>query len=110
MGTLIDTPAPRTLRVRKNHYCIVSPETGRITHLAPLSPSRDDPHRILGDKYRDYTVVWLQSSEFVCPGMIDTHCHAPQYRQMGSANNLPLVWLMQQLTVVGLVEQSHIPE
>jgi cytosine/adenosine deaminase-related metal-dependent hydrolase len=27
----------------------------------------------------------------VCPGMIDTHCHAPQFKQLGSANNLPLV-------------------
>jgi hypothetical protein len=91
VGTFIDTPLPRTLRVRRNHYCIVSPETGRITHLAPVEGRGNDALRILGDKYREYDVVWLLSSQFVCPGMIDTHCHAPQYRQLGSANNLPLV-------------------
>jgi guanine deaminase len=92
VGTLIDTPTPRTLRVRKDHYCIVSPTTGKIIHLGPLSADCNDPVRILGaETYRQSVVVWLESSQFVCPGMIDTHCHAPQYRQMGSANNLPLV-------------------
>jgi len=92
IGTFIDAPAPRTLRVRRNHFAIISCETGKITHLAPLSAARDDPLQILGaEAYRLADVVWLLSSQFVCPGMIDTHCHAPQYRQLGSANNLPLV-------------------
>ncbi len=91
-GTFIDTPTPRTLRVRRDHYCIISPTTGKITHLAPVSVTRDDAIRILGENiYRNSVVVWLQSRQFVCPGMIDTHCHAPQYRQLGSKNNLPLV-------------------
>ena len=91
LGTLIDTPHPRTLRVRKNHFCIVSPSTGKITHIAPLTDT-STPIRILGEEtFREYVVVWLASSQFLCPGMIDTHCHAPQYRQIGSANNLPLV-------------------
>ena len=92
IGTLIDTPSPHALRVRRNHYCIISSSTGKITHLAPLSATGDDPIRILGEEvYRTCVVVWLSSSQFVCPGMIDTHCHAPQYRQTGSANNIPLV-------------------
>jgi guanine deaminase len=107
VGTIVDTPTPRTLRVRRNHFCIVSPETGRITHLAPVGGRGNDALRILGDKYREYDVVWLLSSQFVCPGMIDTHCHAPQYRQMGSANNLPLVRSRGLLMVVGLAEQSN---
>lgn len=74
------------------------------------------------EKFREYVVVWLTSSQFCCPGMIDSHCHAPQYRQLGSANNLPLVHTLSvvflpsvfrcenwefsegQLIVVGLVE------
>jgi hypothetical protein len=92
-GTIIDTPSPRHLRVRKDHYCIVSPTTGKITHIGPLSSSKDDPIRILSrDVFREYDVIWLQSTQFICPGMIDTHIHAPQYRQLGSANNLPLVF------------------
>jgi guanine deaminase len=91
-GTLIDTPAPRTLRVRKNHYCIVSGTTGKITHIGPHLPSQDDPIQILGEEgFQKYDVVWLQNTQFLCPGMIDTHMHAPQYRQLGSANHLPLV-------------------
>ena len=97
VGTFIDTPTPRILRVRRNHFCIVSPSTGKITHLAPVSGTRDDAIRILGnERYRNAIVVWLQSSQFVCPGMIDTHCHAPQYRQLGSKNNLPLVYPPQR--------------
>jgi guanine deaminase len=92
IGTFIDTPTPRTLRVRRNHYCIISAVTGKITHLAPVSETRDDAVRILGEQvYRNSVVVWLLSNQFICPGMIDTHCHAPQYRQLGSKNNLPLV-------------------
>ena len=92
VGTFIDAPSPRTLRVRRDHFAIISGKTGKITHFAPLSAARDDPGQILGDEaYRRAVVVWLLRSQFVCPGMIDTHCHAPQYRQLGSANNLPLV-------------------
>jgi len=94
IGTFIDTPTPRTLRVRRNHYCIISPTTGKITHLAPVSANHDDVVRILGQEvYCNSIVIWLLSSQFVCPGMIDTHCHAPQYQQLGSKNNLPLVAL-----------------
>ena len=92
VGTFIDAPSSRTLRVRRDHFAIISGKTGKITHFAPLSAARDDPGQILGDEaYRRAVVVWLLRSQFVCPGMIDTHCHAPQYRQLGSANNLPLV-------------------
>lgn len=92
IGTLIDTPEPRKVRVRKDHYCIISATTGKITHIGGLSPEKDDPIRILGENgFRESTVIWLQSTQFVCPGMIDTHIHAPQYRQLGSANNLQLV-------------------
>jgi guanine deaminase len=106
IGAFIDTPSPNFLRVRRDHYCIISPLTGKITHLAPLSSSRDDAIRILGEEvYRRYIVIWLKSSQFVCPGMIDTHCHAPQFRQLGSANNLPLVFpLPAALRVVGMVK------
>lgn len=81
--------------MRKNHYCIVSGTTGKLTHIGSYVPSQfeDDPVRILGeDKFRECDVIWLQSTQFLCPGMIDTHIHAPQYRQLGSANNLQLVW------------------
>lgn len=92
IGTFIDTPSPRTLRVRRNHCCIISATTGKITHLAPVLTTKDDAVRILGEQTcRNAVVIWLLSSQFVCPGMIDTHCHAPQYRQLGSANNLTLV-------------------
>ena len=91
IGNLIDTPNPRMLRVRKNHFMIISPLSGKITHIARLTVT-NTPRSILGEeKFREYVVVWLKGSEFICPGMIDAHCHAPQYRQIGSANNLPLV-------------------
>ena len=67
VGTFIDTPTPRTLRVRRDHYCIISPTTGKITHVAPVSATRDDAVRILGEEaYRNSVVIWLLSaSSFV---------------------------------------------
>jgi cytosine/adenosine deaminase-related metal-dependent hydrolase len=97
IGTFIDTPSPRTLRVRRNHFCVVSPTTGKITQLAPFSSEKELVQTIGAKEFRESTVVWLTSSQFVCPGMIDTHCHAPQYRQLGFANNLPLVSPLREL-------------
>jgi cytosine/adenosine deaminase-related metal-dependent hydrolase len=69
---------------------VVSGGTGKITQIGALG-HEDDPREVLGPDYQGRNVVRLAENEFVCPGMIDTHCHAPQYRQLGSANNLPLV-------------------
>jgi guanine deaminase len=33
----------------------------------------------------------MSAAELCCPGMIDTHVHAPQYQFTGTATDLPLM-------------------
>jgi guanine deaminase len=40
----------------------------------------------------------LGPEEFCCPGMIDTHVHAPQYQFTGTATDLPLMEWLQTYT------------
>jgi guanine deaminase len=86
-GTIIDTPDPLTLRIRKQHVCVVN--NGKIEMIeASASPNLD--------KYQDYVFIKLSESQFICPGFVDLHCHAPQYRQVGSATEVPLLkWLYE---------------
>mmetsp|Transcript_13787 Transcript_13787/g.41978 ORF Transcript_13787/g.41978 Transcript_13787/m.41978 type:complete len:231 (+) Transcript_13787:828-1520(+) len=40
----------------------------------------------------------MHPSELCCPGMIDTHVHAPQYQFTGTATDLPLMEWLQTYT------------
>jgi len=42
--------------------------------------------------------VKLTRDELCCPGMIDTHVHAPQYQFTGTATDLPLMEWLQAYT------------
>ena len=42
--------------------------------------------------------IQLGPDEFVCPGFIDTHVHAPQYQYTGTATDLPLMEWLQEYT------------
>ncbi|CAF1094754.1 unnamed protein product [Rotaria sordida] len=84
-GTIIDTPDPLTLRIRKQHVCVVN--KGKIEIIEPSASRNLDEHQ-------NFTFIKLNESQFICPGFVDLHCHAPQYRQAGSATEVPLLeWL-----------------
>ncbi|CAF1183883.1 unnamed protein product [Adineta ricciae] len=89
-GTIIDTPDPSTLRIRKQHICTVN--KGKIEIIEPA----DSLNTV--DLYRDYTIIHLSESQFICPGFVDLHCHAPQYRQVGSATEVPLLQWLDKFT------------
>eukprot|EP00126_Sphaerothecum_destruens_P008403 Sdes_comp20198_c0_seq5m13503 len=40
----------------------------------------------------------LQQGEFLIPGFVDTHCHAPQYPNMGVGTDLPLLKWLEKYT------------
>lgn len=40
----------------------------------------------------------MSAAELCCPGMIDTHVHAPQYQFTGTATDLPLMEWLQTYT------------
>lgn len=43
-------------------------------------------------------VIRLRKGQFMCPGFIDTHCHAPQFAFTGTATDLPLMKWLQNYT------------
>ncbi|CAF3197982.1 unnamed protein product [Rotaria socialis] len=88
-GTIIDTPDPSTLRIRKEHICVVN--KGRIELIQPFANRNLDEHQ-------DVTFIHLSESQFICPGFVDLHCHAPQYRQAGSATEVPLLEWLRKFT------------
>ncbi|CAF3679517.1 unnamed protein product [Rotaria socialis] len=88
-GTIMDTPDPSTLRIRKEHICVVN--KGRIELIQPFANRNLDEHQ-------DVTFIHLSESQFICPGFVDLHCHAPQYRQAGSATEVPLLEWLRKFT------------
>lgn len=88
-GTIIDTPDPVTLRIRKNHVCVVNEGIIEI-----IQPSNN--HNL--EQYQNFTIINLSDSQFICPGFIDLHCHAPQYRQVGSATEIQLLEWLRRFT------------
>ncbi|KAH9936536.1 Metallo-dependent hydrolase [Fomitopsis serialis] len=97
VGTFIDAPTHEALRVRTNHLCVVDGK-GRIALFQSLPEGvAEDGERIktsVPEEYRGFEVLLMKEWEFVCPGMIDCHNHAPQYHQIGTATDYTLFnWL-----------------
>jgi cytosine/adenosine deaminase-related metal-dependent hydrolase len=61
---------------------------GIITHLAPLLPSTTSEASSAAVSAK---IVQLSNTEFLCPGMIDLHIHAPQFIFTGTATDKPLM-------------------
>lgn len=92
-GTAFHTPERGKLEVLENHLFLIDAD-GRIAEvLAPGHPdheSRKQTARLAG------TLVDLAEGQYLLPGLIDLHIHAPQWPQMGKALDVPLeVWLQK---------------
>lgn len=46
----------------------------------------------------DVTVIELEEGQFICPGLIDTHTHAPQYPNLGLGGQYQLLDWLDNLT------------
>jgi guanine deaminase len=65
--------------------------TGDIRQLLLVNTSSDSSSSSLSRRPR---VIQLSEHEFLCPGFIDLHVHAPQYAFAGTATDRPLLqWL-----------------
>ncbi|KAI8320663.1 guanine deaminase [Martensiomyces pterosporus] len=97
-GCIIDTPAIDSLRIRARGALGVDSTTGRIigvaenTALSPADLVRSWTGRAVHDNAVE--VVRLSADQFLMPGFIDTHTHAPQFTFLGIGHDLPLMdWL-----------------
>ncbi|KAE8356990.1 guanine deaminase [Aspergillus coremiiformis] len=98
-GTLIHSLDPTTLEILPNTLLIVS-ATGQIQSLHPSTIPTDIPTLLTQQNYHPDTIplTTLRSTEFLIPGFIDTHTHAPQWSQRGLGRGIPLLTWLEQIT------------
>ncbi|EPS39199.1 hypothetical protein H072_7002 [Dactylellina haptotyla CBS 200.50] len=88
-GTLIDAPTPRALRVRSNVYCVV---TGGV--IRQICDHEDG----IRHEFRQLPPTELKGTQVLIPGLIDLHIHAPQFKQLGTKTDIPLMEWLQKYT------------
>lgn len=82
-GTILQAPALDQLETLVDHVVAVD-DQGIITGVTPAA-----------DSVADVDVV-LAASQYLMPGLIDLHLHAPQWPQLGTGLDLPLEeWLFE---------------
>jgi guanine deaminase len=99
IGTLIHTPLcapsavaaePHPVEILRDH-CLLTNSAGNIVHVGPSSGLEValQQHGV-----PQQCCHYLTPTQFLLPGFVDTHFHAPQYRFMGTGTDLPLFdWL-----------------
>lgn len=92
LGTVCHTPNIGAVEVLKEHLMIVN-AAGTITHLGPAGTS-DAAAALQLVGLQESDIHTLSPTQFLLPGFIDTHFHAPQYSYTGVGTDLPLFdWL-----------------
>jgi guanine deaminase len=87
-GTALHTPTPKQLEVMRDTLIVIGAD-GTIVRVE--SGAESAPH------FRETgRLIELTPTQYLLPGLIDTHVHAPQWPQMGTALDLPLEkWLIE---------------
>ncbi|TMW62067.1 hypothetical protein Poli38472_009560 [Pythium oligandrum] len=89
-GCVVHTPSRGVLEVHPDAFVAVDATSGRITTFHKQIEDADLKH--FEDDGHDALV--LEAHQFLMPGFVDTHVHAPQYQYMGTGTDTPLMqWL-----------------
>jgi guanine deaminase len=89
LGTAFHTPAHDRLEVLTASLIVVD-ETGTITAIRPAGSPEIEQFRATGQ------LTELRPGQYLLPGLVDLHVHAPQWPQLGKALDVPLeVWLQK---------------
>lgn len=91
--TAFDAPSPDALRIQQDVLIVVD-GNGMIDAVL----ERDHPRRAVLEAAHAAagTLVRLPEGQYLLPGMVDLHVHAPQWPQSGKALDVPLeVWLQE---------------
>jgi guanine deaminase len=92
-GTALHTPTRGRLEVLRDALIIVD-ESGRIESV--VRGESDDRAAAQAQFAAQGALVRLGSGEYLIPGFVDLHVHAPQWPQLGRALDLPLEdWLQR---------------
>src|SRR3984957_9263907 len=88
-GTAFHAPAHDRLEVLTDTLIVVD-ETGTITAIHPAGSPEVERFRAAG------RLTELKPGQYLLPGLVDLHVHAPQWPQLGKALDVPLeVWLQK---------------
>ncbi|KAI9495251.1 hypothetical protein BDB00DRAFT_815281 [Zychaea mexicana] len=93
-GTFVHTPKRGELVILTDTLLAVDETTGRIATLLPGIPRTQLEATIQTTQLQQHTLTLLSPTQFILPGFIDTHIHAPQITYAGTGTDVPLmVWL-----------------
>ncbi|KAI8137313.1 hypothetical protein BJV82DRAFT_674905 [Fennellomyces sp. T-0311] len=92
-GTFVHTPEKGVVEVLRDTLVVVDITTGIIAEIKSVSPAELGT---VAAGYPTHTLTTLSSTQFILPGFIDTHIHAPQITYTGTGTDVPLMeWLSQ---------------
>jgi guanine deaminase len=94
-GTLLHSPIPGQLEILQDAVISVAGD-GRISTV--WTPGTQGHQEALATARTEGTLVELGHNQYLLPGFVDLHIHAPQWPQMGKALHLPLNEWLQQCT------------
>ena len=90
-GTYFTSKNINEVESHEDHIICID-RSGTITRT--LSPTNDEYSQILNDARQAERLIELKANQYLLPGFIDLHVHAPQWPQAGLALDLPLAdWL-----------------
>lgn len=98
-GSLIHCLSPTSVEILEDALLITDSD-GKITYCRAGIPTEKIPE-ILIEQYSGSTppaVQYLSRHDFLIPGLIDTHNHAPQFPQRGLGQGLHILDWLSQLT------------
>ncbi|KAI1397826.1 guanine deaminase [Hypoxylon fuscum] len=96
-GTVIHSLGPSELAILENAVLVVYTD-GTVAHLVKDVPKEnvDSVLSGLGIPPSPENVRYLARGEFIIPGFVDTHNHAPQWAQRGLGQSMHILdWLSQ---------------
>lgn len=94
-GTMIHAPFCGEIEVIENALIGVN-ETGNITGV--YAPEAEQYAVVMATAVAANKLVELSKGQYLLPGLIDLHVHAPQWPQAGNALHLPLYKWLQEYT------------
>ena len=94
-GSLIHTPVLGEVEIRDDVLLLVD-DDGNIERV--VKPGSPQYAGLAAKAEQEGKLVVLGAGQYLVPGLIDLHVHAPQWPQLGKALDLPLYEWLQQCT------------
>lgn len=108
-GAVINPVEPDSVAYHQYAVCQVDEVSGLIEHFEHY-PTVDELERALGDYSPTERICRLTADQFICPGFIDLHAHAPQIRNAGLGLDYPLLEWLTRITFPEEISYGRRPD